>query len=147
MNVKRILAATDFSDLASAAVRHAAGLARDSGAELIILYADPFEPPAEFMSSQVDTIARDLERSQERALEELRRYAAEHVGDTVKWRAVVAVGTPAAAIVKAAEEEGVDLIAMGTHGRSGLQRLILGSVAERVMREAPVPVLTVRKAA
>ena len=147
MAVQRILAATDFSALASAAVRHAAEIARNSNAELIILYADPFDPPAEFTAGQVDEIAKHLERSRKRAQEELERYAAQQTGQGVRWRAIVAVGTPAAAIVKAAREQGADLIAMGTHGRTGLRRLFLGSVAERVMRDAPVPVLTVREAA
>ncbi|MEK7715145.1 MAG: universal stress protein, partial [candidate division NC10 bacterium] len=64
-------------------------------------------------------------------------------GIPVRW--ALEVGVPFEEIVKAAEKEGADMIVMGTHGRSGLNRLLLGSVAERVIRLAPCPVLTVRQ--
>jgi universal stress protein A len=60
------------------------------------------------------------------------------------WDVVLAVGHPADAVVRVAQERGVDLIVMGTHGRTGLQHVLLGSVAEKVVRLAPCPVLTVR---
>ncbi|HEU4523105.1 MAG TPA: universal stress protein [Thermoanaerobaculia bacterium] len=147
MAIKRILAATDFDELATVAVRYAADLARSAGAELIILFADPFAPPPEFTVDQVDNIAAAIEQARVRALQELNRYAESLIGNDISWRAIVAVGTPAASIIRTAQEEHADLIAMGTHGRSGLRRLLLGSVAERVMREAPVPLLTIRNPA
>src|SRR5262249_20777722 len=61
-----------------------------------------------------------------------------------KWEVAIAGGNPADAIVRAAQERGADLIVMGTHGRTGLQHVLLGSVAEKVVRTAPCPVLTVR---
>lgn len=61
------------------------------------------------------------------------------------WEVAVATGHPADAIVREARERGVDLIVMGTHGRTGLQHVLLGSVAEKVVRTAPCPVLTIRR--
>ena len=61
------------------------------------------------------------------------------------WEVEVATGHPADAIVRVAQERGADLIVMGTHGRTGLQHVLLGSVAEKVVRTAPCPVLTVRR--
>lgn len=65
---------------------------------------------------------------------------------TGEWDVEVAAGNPADAIVRVAREAGADLIVMGTHGRTGLQHVLLGSVAEKVVRQAPCPVLTVRNA-
>ncbi len=75
-------------------------------------------------------------------LEEWRHDAERHAH--VPVRAVVRVGDPASEIVEWADEEGCDLVVVGTHGRSGIPRLILGSVAERVVRQAHVPVLVAR---
>jgi nucleotide-binding universal stress UspA family protein len=147
MKMKKILVATDFSDLATAALRSAASLARCAGAELVVVYADQFEAPPEFTSGQVDAIAAAIEESRERSAAELQRYASANVETGVAWRTIVAEGPPASTILKVAEAEQADMIALGTHGRGGLQRLMFGSVAERVMRNATVPVMTVRVAA
>ena len=140
----KIIVGTDFNELATTALRFASGIASQSGAELIVVYADRFEPPAEFTSGQVHELAQDIERSKNKTREQLEEYVKKHVANGARWRAIVADGLPAEAIVRVAEAEGADLIAVGTHGRGGLQRLFMGSVAEAVMREAKMPVLTVR---
>ncbi|HSP13996.1 MAG TPA: universal stress protein [Thermoanaerobaculia bacterium] len=142
--MKTILVATDFNELASAALRFASVLARRAAAEIVVVYADTFEPPPEFTSAQIESVAQSIERSRRRAKDELDRHAARNIVAGVHWRSIVVEGTPAAAILRVAEAEHADLIAMGTHGRGGLQRLLMGSVAERVIREAHLPVLTVR---
>jgi universal stress protein A len=87
-----------------------------------------------------ETVRRDYT---EEVLTQLR----DHVSGsfTGSWEAQVVVGNPADAILRVAQEHGVDLIVMGTHGRTGLQHLLLGSVAESILRHAPCPVLVTRK--
>ncbi len=145
--LSRIVVGTDFNELAASALRFAGSIAARAGAELTVVYADTFEPPAEFTASQVRRIVESIERSRSRARDQLERHVADHVVRGVKVKVVVAEGAPAASIAKIAESESADFIALGTHGRGGLQRLMVGSVAESVMREARVPVLTVRSTA
>lgn len=145
---ERILVATDFNELATAALRLAAGIAVRSGGELIVVYADRFEPPAEFTAAQIGSLIESIDASRVAASDELRRYVEATLRDVpVSRRTIVAEGTPAASILRVAESERVDLIVMGTHGRGGIQRLLAGSVAERVVAESTVPVLTVRSTA
>lgn len=142
--MKKIVVGTDFSELATAAVRFAANLAVKTGAELIVVYADTFEPPLEFTATETSHLIETLEGSKRQARAELARYVVETIPAGVEWRALVVDAFPAAAINEVAQSEHADLIAVGTHGRTGLKRLILGSVAEEVMRTAKVPVVTVR---
>jgi nucleotide-binding universal stress UspA family protein len=140
--IRKIIAGTDFNELATAAVRFGAVVAERMGAELIVVYADQFEPPAEFTKGQVQRIAESIRRSKARTREQLERYVAHNVPRNVKSRVVVAEGSPAAAISALAAAERAEFIMLGTHGRGGLQRLVMGSVAEAVIREATVPVMT-----
>jgi nucleotide-binding universal stress UspA family protein len=141
---KKILVPTDFSDLATEALVFAGDLARKLGAEVTVLYADEFLPPPYFTSTQVDEMVALLGRSRDLAAEQLESYAREHLGEGVAIRSIVAKALPVTAILDYAERERPDMIVMGTHGRSGMSRLMLGSVAERVLRETGVPLLTVR---
>jgi nucleotide-binding universal stress UspA family protein len=143
----KIVVGTDFNDLATAALRFASNLALDTGSELIVVYADRFEPPAEFTRAQVRDLADSIERAKKRTRDELDAYAAKHIASGVAWKTMVADDLPAAAIARVAQEESADFVVVGTHGRGGLQRLLLGSVAEEVIRESPVPVMTVRSTA
>jgi nucleotide-binding universal stress UspA family protein len=144
--IRTIVVGTDFNELATAALRFAGEIARPNGAKLIVVYADSFEPPAEFTAGQVRHIADAIERSKKKTHEQLERYIAQHVPGGVAWKAIVADSLPATAISTVADAERADFIALGTHGRGGLQRLVIGSVAEAVIREAHVPVLTIRSA-
>jgi nucleotide-binding universal stress UspA family protein len=142
--IRKIVVGTDFNELATAALQFAGAIATQTGAALVVVYADTFEPPAEFTAAQVHRLAEAIEHSKARTRHELEAYAAKYVPKSVPWKVVVADGHPAAALAAIAEAEGADFIALGTHGRGGLQRLIMGSVAEAVMREARVPILTLR---
>jgi nucleotide-binding universal stress UspA family protein len=142
--ITKIVVGTDFNQLAAAALRFAGGIAGRAGAELIVVYADTFDPPAEFTAGQVRHIAETIERSKSKTREQLDAHVAKQIAKGVAWKAVVADGLPATSISGVADAEGADFIALGTHGRGGLQRLLIGSVAEAVIREARVPVLTVR---
>lgn len=142
--MKKIVVGTDFSDLATAALHFAANLATSTGAELIVVYADPFEPPLDFTATETPHLMESIGDSKRKAKMELARYVTDNVPAGLEWRAVVADGLPAVAINEIAQNERADLVALGTHGRTGLKRLLLGSVAEEVMRTAKVPVVTVR---
>lgn len=142
--LRRILCPTDFSPLATAAVRYAAGLARSTEpkATLSILYADSFEPPPYFTAAEEGEVAASLKHHKEAAERLLTEYAAEHAGPDAD--SLVVALHPVEAIRRVALEKGADLIVMGTHGRAGVRRFMLGSVTEGVLATADRPLLTVR---
>ena len=142
MTFRRILVATDFAESAERALACGVQLARRHGAELILLhvYMDlPAYP--EITAGQVEAIYEEQRRWIEEALERRARAAR---GEGLLVRARLRTGPAASTIAEMATEEGIDLLVVGTHGRSGLDRLIVGSVAERVVRLAPCPVLVVK---
>jgi nucleotide-binding universal stress UspA family protein len=140
----RILCATDFSEQGQAAESKALELARALGAELVYLHVS-VEPMLYTESPFSMTEVHDVHHAQRRWAEEtLKAHAAAALatGTTARW--ALRAGVPQYEIVTAAREEKADMLVLGTHGRSGINRLLLGSVAERVVRMAPCPVLTVR---
>jgi universal stress protein A len=144
MRIKRILAPTDLSPAAQNGVAYAARLARDLKAELILLFAEDLTAyiPSEIYGASVTASLLDDARHQaERSLARLRDR---HRRAGTRCRAVLATGQPASAIVESARKLRADWIVLGTHGRGGVAHLLLGSVAERVVRTAGCPVLTVR---
>jgi nucleotide-binding universal stress UspA family protein len=139
---RRILVATDFAESAERALTCGVQLARRHGAELILLhvYMDlPAYP--EITAGQVEAIYEEQRRWIEDALERRARAAR---AEGLLARAVLKTGPAASTIAETAADEDADLIVVGTHGRSGLDRLIVGSVAERVVRLASCPVLVVK---
>ena len=143
--VKKVLVPTDFSDTADAAVRCAAGLAEAFGSSLTLLHVVE-DAVMKGLTADVGGSAarRLLEDATREALAALDRTLAQPpLNRTGVDRAVVA-GDPLDVILRYATEHGVDLIVIGTHGRTGLAHVLLGSVAERVVRTSPCPVLTVR---
>lgn len=138
---KNILVPIDYSEPADAALRIAAHLARTAGGSLRVVHAlTPVYAIAELPILPVDGQWIDEER---RRLEQHVRQQLEPHGEIPAFTAEVILDTPFLGIVRVAAELNVDLIVMGTHGRAGLKHLVLGSVAERVVRFAPCPVLTV----
>ncbi len=141
----KILVATDFSPASDPAVQEATKLAQKDGAELLIAHA--YEPPRPLQidgyvapwiyDEWEDTLRQEAEMALTPLVEAARRSG-------INARPVVLKGTPFKAITDAASFEHADLVVMGTHGRTGLSRLVLGSVAARVAASAPCPVLTVR---
>ena len=139
----RILVPTDFSETAAHAMRHASDLALRSGARLIVIYVDSFLPPIDVTATiggWDDSLFRQL---RDRAEGQLQREAAANIDALVPCETIVRVARPVEGIVAQARESEAELIVMGTHGRSGVRRLILGSVTEAVMRKAETPVLAV----
>ena len=138
----KICCPIDFSETSRVALEEASELARRYQGELALLHV--FEPPVATSDLMVappgmfEQTAKDLERKLE-----LWKGEAEQRGARVV-RALVVTGAAATETVRFAREGGYDLVVMGTHGRRGLRHLVLGSVAERVVREAPCAVLVVR---
>ena len=143
--MKKILVPVDFNPLATAALKHAAQLARQSGAAILVVYADTFEPPAEFTSLQTAPLAMSIDESRRRTAEELERFAREHVPQTIALETEVREALPVDGILAAIEEHQPNLVVMGTHGRGRLSRLMFGSVAQAVLRATTVPVVTIDK--
>jgi len=138
-----ILVPTDGSEPADAAVEHAIDLAGSSGATLHVLsVVDSSAYTSLDVSSE--SVLDSLETRAREATETVAEMATDAGVDTVTE---VSVGSPHAQITDYAETTDVDLIVMGTHGRTGLDRVLLGSVTERVVRAASCPVLTVRATA
>jgi universal stress protein A len=138
LKIKTILHPTDHSKSAEHALAFAGALARDYGAHLLLLHVLPEpDPVAEFVSPSPPTDYADLAQQ---AFHELEAVAGPMPEKTVD--SALIVGDVAKSIVKVAIEKQVDLIVMGSHGRTGLKRLLLGSIAEEVLRHAPCPVLT-----
>lgn len=149
--IKKVLAPTDFSEMSKVGVRHALELGIAQGAEVIaynvVGYEEgPFPPGLEDWVSSHDELPRVHEIEEERK-RLLARFLRENFGDLiprVKIRQEVDVGSPYKKIAEKATEEGVDIIVMSTHGRTGLLHMLIGSVTERVVRVATCPVLTIR---
>jgi nucleotide-binding universal stress UspA family protein len=135
--LRTILVPTDFSDCSRQAFHLAAMLARDQHARLVVLHVNPEVDPLEVCRQPIDFREQLRHRLDEFRLPE------SHV--PVEHRLVD--GEPSPEILKLAEEIGCDLIVMGSHGRRGLGRLVLGSVAEQVLRHAHCPVVTIRERA
>lgn len=143
--MRHILVPVDFSDLSAAALRFAAGIRKCASASLSVVYADQFLPPPYFTTEYMPDVLSHFEHARELAASQLREFVESTIPDEAKdTESRVREGLPADAIRAAARDAGADLIVMGTHGRSGINRLMLGSVTERLVREAEIPVLAVR---
>ena len=139
MKAKTILFPTDFSTVGDAAMEMATSLARDTDAVLLIVHVeeapmvygggDWYYGPPEPSTPQLEKMLEEVAPTQ----------------PTVVCERRLVTGEPADAIIRVAKEEDVDFIVMGTHGRTGITRLLMGSVAEAVVRRAPCPVLTFKQ--
>lgn len=138
--IRTILHPTDFSAPSAYAFQMACALARDYHARLIVLHVDP--PPVAALGGMPAVPPLPEEYDRENLEKQLRRVQPPDPGVRVEHRLVA--GEPVAEILRAAQEQSCDLIVMGTHGRTGLGRLLMGSVAEHVVRKAPCLVLTLK---
>lgn len=140
---KKILCAVDFSDHSPKLADYAKTLARCTGAKLLCVYVAPslsqyvgFHVPPSSIESFVGEIVAGADTSME-------AYLKAHFSD-VDASGKVLVGYPAEEILNLAEDEQADLIIMGTHGRTGIDRILFGSVAEKIVKSSKCPVLTIR---
>jgi nucleotide-binding universal stress UspA family protein len=143
MSFKKILCPTDFSPGAESALRMAVRLAADSGAELVLAHAWYIPPAAytveaPFPPFLIQQIVDDAQRGLDEVVQRATVASAQHTSGRLLN------GVPWAQIVGELEEQAFDLCVIGTHGRTGLSRILLGSIAEKVLRHAPCSVLAVR---
>jgi nucleotide-binding universal stress UspA family protein len=135
---QKVLCAVDFSPSTKLTIATARQIAEANKGTVILFHVVPM--PVEAMGQPL--MVEPLAGAEEDARRRLNRIASEEL--THSYEIVVVTGEPAAAIIEAAGQQGADLIVMATHGRTGLSHFFLGSVAERVVRESSVPVMTVR---
>jgi universal stress protein A len=137
--LKRILVPVDFSETSAAALRYGVELARGFKARLHLLHVP--EHPGE--AAEAEYPIGLFETMQNAAHDRLRHLLTDADANELRPQCSMRLGTAPEEIVDYAQEHDIDLIVMGTHGRTGLARVLLGSVAETVVRTAPCPVLTV----
>lgn len=139
---ERILVPTDGSEAMATVVDHAVRLADVHGATLHVLYVANTASLTDIpMDGGWENVTQALQREGERAVAEVEAAAGEY---DVPVESEIRDGSPAKEIVRYIESEDCDVVVMGTHGRSGVDRLLLGSVAEKVVRSSPAPVLSIR---
>jgi nucleotide-binding universal stress UspA family protein len=145
MQLTKMLCAVDLSEHSKQVAKYAAMLAKATGAQLIVMYTAPslsqyvgFHVPP----NTIDTFVGEIVSGAEKAME---TFVAENFAG-LPVTSKVLVGYAAEEIVNRADEENVDMIVMGTHGRKGIDRILFGSVAEKVVKNARQPVLTIRPA-
>jgi universal stress protein A len=138
MKANKILFATDFSPTSQEVLAVASSLAKSSGAELIIAHCEI--PPAVYGGAEMVTHLSDL--NDQLAREQLEQVTP--ADPSIRVRRELLNGDPAKEIVDLADQEKVDLIVVGSHGRTGLEHFLMGSVAEKIVRHAKCPVLTVK---
>jgi nucleotide-binding universal stress UspA family protein len=141
----RIVVPTDFSSCAEAAWEIAKRLAAAVGSELVLVHVLVEAPLFDESPFNTEKTRGVFEAATRWAEEHIEQWAAAARGKGLKVRTVMRRGTPHAEIVALAADERAALVMLGTHGRGGLDRALLGSVADRVVRLAPCPVLTVRE--
>jgi universal stress protein A len=139
----KILCPVDFDPNSADALAHAAALAMDSGGTLYLMHVVRINPLTAQGAAQ-GFAGEDLYDSQIEQARTRLEQCLQNIPQTMKHELVVEIGEPGELIIGAQQRLGVDLVVMGTHGRRGLKHLVLGSIAERVVRESTVPVLTVR---
>jgi nucleotide-binding universal stress UspA family protein len=144
IKISRIVCATDFSDSSEYAQRYALGLSEVFGAELRLVHVVelPFLPT--YSLAGVPSLALPVEQVEEGARKHMEQAVeacrAAHPGT----EGVVRTGSPFVEVINYAREVEADLIVVGTHGRTGLSHMLIGSVAEKIVRKAPCPVLSVK---
>ena len=141
-NLRKVLASTDLSDVSVEGVRHALEMAHGAGAEVILYHV--LDVGDDWFGGREHTgpVRTMLQTEADRLDRFLRQHFSDFAG-LVEIRQKVELGHPAANILEMAEREGIDLIVMSTHGRTGIDHMLMGSVTEKVVARAPCPVLTI----
>ena len=146
LEIRRILCAIDFSEFSLRAYRYALSLAQHYRAKLFVQHiVELYQYPSVGFVTSAGLYEEFCQALLHNAKEKLQEFVKNHAGDDIQPERVVELGIASDSILAFAEAQKTDLIVMGTHGRRGFDRLMLGSVTERVMRKASCPVLAVRK--
>jgi len=142
--ITRIVVPIDFSEYSKKAFRYAIDFARSFRAEMVLVYVvEPIVYPADFSFGQVALPSMERELLQ-RGEEQLKNLIDKEVPDGIAARSIVRSGKPFVEIIQVAKEENAELIIIATHGHSGIEHVLFGSTAEKVVRKAPCPVLSIR---
>jgi universal stress protein A len=139
-----ILVPTDFSGLSCEAFSWAMLLAKEFKAKIVIVHVISDRDAEEMTAQPGNPWESVLEREDQTMIESFQRCLQSNIDQTVEVQTLVKVGPADEKIVETAQEKAADLIVMATHGRTGLYHALMGSVAEKVVRQAPCPVLTIR---
>ncbi len=140
----RILVPTDMSDFANLALRYAAMFREKLGSALTLLYADELYLPVDLLEAPLGYYLENAPDSRQKIQARFAEYAKAQIGG--KFETTIVQDSPSRAVISTAKAIHADLIIMGTHGRQGLRRALLGSVTENVLHETDIPVLTVTPA-
>ncbi len=139
-----VLCAVDLSPVSGAVLKWAGLFARTFGVPLEALYADWWEPPRYFTETQIQQLSRQEQEGEKAAKHELEALAKSALDELVPYKLTIIEGHPTERILERAKQLSTGLIVMGSHGRTGVARLRLGSVAEDVARSSGCPVLIVK---
>ena len=143
--INNILVPIDFSDYSKNALKYAADFAEQFHSKIILIYVvEPVIYPADFSMGQVAIPSADIELNA-RSEEELKILAKRDIPPHIEVEIIIKTGKPFMEINETASEKDVDLIIIATHGHTGVEHLLFGSTAEKVVRKAPCPVLTLRE--
>lgn len=142
--VNKILVPIDFSDYSKNSLKYAIFMAKEFNSELALVYVvEPVIYPPDFSMGQVVFPTTDHDMYG-RANEELDKLAKSEIPQEIKVKIIIKTGKPFIEIIETAKEENADLIIIATHGHTGVEHILFGSTAEKVVRKAPCPVLTLR---
>jgi nucleotide-binding universal stress UspA family protein len=141
---KTVLFAVDFSKSSEYAFQYALSMAKKFGSRLLIIHV--INEPVDLRGFYVPHISFEKleEEIEEGAKKMMEKFCQQHIKDFTNFETFVVPGIPYDEIIKKAEERSADLILMGTHGRTGLDHVLFGSTAEKVVRKSAIPVMTVR---
>jgi nucleotide-binding universal stress UspA family protein len=143
--INKILVPVDFSDYSKSSLRYAVNFSKFFKAEMILVYVvEAVIYPPDFSMGQIAIPSVNAEWDK-RAKEELEKLAKAEIPADVKVKTIIKTGKPFMEIIETASEEDADLIIIATHGHSGVEHILFGSTAEKVVRKAPCPVLTLRE--
>ncbi|MCB0730983.1 MAG: universal stress protein [Ignavibacteriae bacterium] len=143
--INKILVPIDFSNYSKNALRYAVNFSKKFNSKIYLVYVvEPVIYPSDFSMGQVTFPVADLEMN-ERAKEELNNLAKNEISQEIEVETIIKTGKPFVEINETASELDIDLIIIATHGHTGVEHLLFGSTAEKVVRKAPCPVLTLRE--
>ena len=143
--ISKVLVPIDFSDYSKSALKYAVSFVKHFKAKLILVYVvEPVIYPPDFSMGQIAIPSVDLDIDK-RAFEELNKLAELEIPSEIQVLSVVKTGKPFIEIIETAGEQDADLIIIATHGHTGMEHILFGSTAEKVIRKAPCPVLTLRE--
>ena len=145
LDIRKILVPIDFSDYSKNSLKYAASFANKFSAEITLIYVvEPVIYPPDFSMGQIAIPSVNAEWDL-KANEQLEKLGKQEIPESIKVSIIIKTGKPFLEIIDTAAEENIDLIIISTHGHSGVEHILFGSTAEKVVRKAPCPVLTLRE--